>query len=202
MKNKFIIATVILMLVSVFTVSVHANSLLDQVLEDGENFNGTNLALGDKVEEFILGDVLDVIKLIGNLVFAVATVILGVKYIWSSAEGRSQVAETLPGFVLAIVFFYLGDSLIAWLTGTLSPIVGAKSWQAATGSIMWIVNTFVTYASFAGIIFLGLKYMFASAEGKSSMKSSMGGLLIGIVFVFLSSNIVTYIVEIGKDVID
>ena len=48
---------------------------------------------------------------------------------------------------------------------------------------------------------MGLRYMFASAEGKSQMKTSMGGVVLGITFVFMASKVVDFIIDIGEGVL-
>lgn len=201
MKNKFLIASLFILVISLCLVNVHAG-ILDNIISQGSNFGGgTGDSLGTKLSNFIKGDIMNIVSLVGNLVFAAVTVILGAKYIWSSAEGRSQVMETLPTFILAVMFFYLGESMISWLTSATSGITSAKTWNTVAGNVIWIINTFVRYAAFGGILFLGLKYMFASAEGKSQLKASMGGFVIGIIFVFLASNVVDYIIDIGESVL-
>lgn len=200
MKNKFLIATVFVLVISLCFVKVQAG-ILDDIIKQGTDFKGTSTSLGTKLSNFIKGDIMDIVSLVGNLVFAAVTVVLGAKYIWSSAEGRSQVMETLPGFILAVMFFYLGESMINWLTEATSGITSAKTWNTVAGNVIWIINTFVKYAAFGGILYLGLKYMFASAEGRSQLKTSMGGFVIGIIFVFLASNVVDYIIDIGESVL-
>lgn len=200
MGKKLIILIVLLTLLSAFTVNVHA-TMLDEIIKQGSEFSGTSSSLGNELSTFIKEDIMNIVSLIGNLIFAAVTVILGAKYIWSSAEGRSQVMETLPAFILAVMFFYLGEGIINWLISATSGIESATSWDTIAGNIIWVINTIVRYATFGGILCLGLKYMFESAEGRSKMKSSMGGLVIGIIFVFLASNVVNYIIDIGESVL-
>ena len=139
--------------------------------------------------------------MIGNLVFAAVTVILGAKYIWSSAEGKSQVMESLPAFLVSVIFFYLGESLVGWLSGATGTLTSTGSWTTVEAQIIGTINMVVQYVSFGGLLYLGVKYMFASAEGKSQIKTNMGGLVLGIIFVFMASNIVSYIVRITSSVI-
>lgn len=201
MKNKFLVV-LMLILVSIACVAKVEAGVLDDIIEQGNKFGGgSGGAIGTKLKSFINRDIKKIISEIGNLIFAIITVVLGAKYIWSSAEGKSQVMESLPGFVLAVIFFYLGDSLIDWLSDTTKGIKGAENWKSITGYIMWIVNTLVRYASFGGILFMGLKYMFASSEGRAQIKTNLSGLLIGIMFVFLASTVVDYIIEVTQSVL-
>ena len=51
-------------------------------------------------------------------------------------------------------------------------------------------------ASVGGIVFAGVRYMFASSETKADIKSSMIHLVIGMVIVFTASTIVNLIVDV------
>lgn len=211
MKKKIFLSIMLILVVTLFTVNAYASGMLSNIINQGTNFgNGNSSGIGSLAENFILDDVTDVIALIGNLVFAAVTVILGVKYIWSSAQGKAEVLESLPTFVVAVLFFYLGESIVKWLVGSgdevtssgaVWSIYNAKNWDTISGYIMWLINTFVRYAAFAGILVLGLRYMFASAEGKSNIKTSFGGLVIGLVFVFLASNVVNFIIDLGEGIL-
>ena len=157
--------------------------------------------IGGSISNFVLGDVKDVVWGIGNLIFAGVTVILGVKYIWSSAEGKSQVMESLPTFVLAVVFFYLADPLFDFIIEVTGGVAGADDWRELSGNVIWVINTIVKYLALGGLIFMGVRYLLASAEGKASLKTNMGGLVIGVLFVFLSTNVVNFIIEMGSDIL-
>ncbi len=200
MKNKILVIIMLILFIGTQFVFVEAG-MLDEIISQGTGFKGSSTGIGTSLSTFIKGDIKNTILLIGNLVFAAVTVVLGAKYIWSSAEGKSQVMESLPAFVTAVIFFYLADALVNWFTGATTGIAAAKEWNTVAGYVMWIVNTIVKYVAFGGMLFLGLKYMFASAEGKAQMKTSVGGLIIGIIFVFLASTVVDYIIDIGESVL-
>ena len=203
MNKKIVISFLLVVIVSLTVVTVNA-SILDNIMNQASGFGSgaTDAGIGGKLSSFLKGQVVPVIGIIGNLVFAGVTVILGLKYIWSSAEGKSQVSESLPAFVVAVIFFYLAESLVNWLTGSsLNTIATATSWKTVSDAIWGVIYIIVHYGSFAGIIYLGLKYMFASAEGKAGVKASFGTLAIGMIFVFSASNVVNFIVEMGKEVL-
>ena len=205
MKKKIILSIILVFVVSVYIVNVSATGLLNNIFTQGTNFgkNGTvtNNSIGSKLSGFIKGDVMTALGLIGNLIFAGVTVILGVKYIWSSADGKASVLESLPTFVVAVIFFYLGGTLVTWLGDAADPIKNATSWDTISGTVIGTINLVVQYAAFGGILVLGLKYMFASAEGRAQLKTNMGGFIIGLVFVFCASKVVEYIVAVGNNVL-
>ncbi len=178
------------------------DNLLDAMMCQGSHFgnSGSTEGIGDTLEDFVLGDVFDAVFAIGNLIFAAITVILGAKYIWSSAEGKSQVQESLPTFVLAVIFFYLAEPLLGLILDVTSNVTTSSNWQELSGNFIWIINTVVKYVALGGLIFMGVRYLLASAEGRASLKTSMGGMVIGVLFVFLASNVVNFIIEMGSDV--
>ena len=203
MKKKILLTILLVVLVAGVSVNIYATSFLGDVIQQGTDFGnaGWSTDLGDELEWFLKYDIVPIVSLFGNLVFAAVTVILGAKYIWSGAEGRSQVMESLPAFLIAVVFFYLGESIVTWLTGASSTIASANSWDTISGKIIGTINTVVKYAAFGGILYMGLRYMFASAEGKSQIKTNMGGAILGIIFVFMASNVVDFIIDIGESVL-
>ena len=117
MKKKIFLTILLVAIVSIFTVNAYAG-LLDEIISQGNQFNNgsTTPVLGNKISTFLTGQVIPVVSAIGNLIFAAITVILGAKYIWSSADSKASVMESLPTFVAAVIFFYLGESVVGWLS--------------------------------------------------------------------------------------
>jgi len=165
--------------------------------------NGTKQDIAKELVKFIEGDILDAIGLIGNFIFAIVTVVLGMKYIWSGAEGRSQVLESLPAFVLGVIFFYLADTIVDFMLAdeSLGGLSSATTWNSAAGRVLKIIYTVVKYGSIIGMVVIGLKYMFASADGRAEMKQTLGSMVIGLIFVFSASNIVEFIVASADEII-
>ena len=215
MVKKILVSMLLFALL--ITPSVVNAGLLDDIMKQGTNFvkNSNSESIGNSVAYIVRYDIMPVVFNIGTLIFAAVTVILGVKFIWSSAEGKSEVQEALPGFVLAVVFFYLAEPLVNFLLGSTSTITGisnvnnlnwanaggATSWNQLAGRVIIVINYIVKYLALAGLIYLGVRYMIASAEGKASMKTNMGGAIIGIIFVFLASNVVQFFIDAGEDIL-
>lgn len=205
MKKKILVSFIFISIISVMYVFSYAG-LLDEVIKKGNKFdsaNNQNDAMTDTINDFVKNDILSAVGLVGNLIFAVVTVILGMKYIWSGANGRAQVLESLPTFVVAVVFFYLADTIVQFVNSdkSLGAITDATNWTSVSGLIVNIVYIIVQFGSVAGIIVIGVRYMFASADGRAELKNSMGGIVIGILFVFSASNIVKFIVSSADSII-
>lgn len=183
-------------------------NILQDIISQGNRFqnSGGDTGLGSSIANYITGDIKTIVSVIGNLIFAAVTVILGAKYIWSGVEGRSQVKETLPNFIAAVLFFYLAVEI----TGLFSPktsgsigseLGGVTDYNSLALKIIGTVNTVVKYASFAGVVFVGLRYMFASAEGKSQIKDSLVPMTLGVVLVFAATTVVDFIIKVGGDIL-
>lgn len=60
--------------------------------------------------------------------------------------------------------------------------------------------TILQIAAVAGIVFAGVRYMFASAEAKADIKSSMIHLIIGMAIVFAASTLIKVIITVFNEV--
>ena len=201
MFKKLISIIMVMCILTIFSVNVFANGHLNNIINQGSNLSGSGGNIGSDISNLIYNTFIPIIGMFGNLIFASVTVILGLKYIWSSADGKAEVQESLPAFVVAVVFFYLAGSIVSFATSATAGISGANNWDKFSGNFLWIINTVVKYAALAGVIYMGVKYMLASAEGRASMKTSMTGVVIGLVFVFLATNVVEFFVGTGKDIL-
>ena len=216
MLKKILICVFLFVLLITPQIIVNA-SFLNDVIGQGTGFVSGHKteAIGNAVKTIIIDQIKPAVFSIGTLIFAAVTVILGVKFIWSSAEGKSEVQEALPGFVLAIIFFYLAEPLVNFLLGStvsftgvssISGMVsssggGATSWTKIAGTTIRLINYVVKYLALAGLVYLGINYMIASAEGKANMKVNMAGAVIGVIFTFLATNVVQFIIDAGDQIL-
>lgn len=150
--------------------------------------------MGTVTDGFMKGAT-NIIKMVGNMVFIVVTSILGVKYIWGSADAKYSVKNSLFSLVLAAVVFYGWDSISNILTAVTNSTVG-DSIQTTTKTIYTYILYFVNIAAIGGIIFLGVKYLLASAEGKSQLKMNMGPAFLGIIMVYATISFLNTILSI------
>lgn len=65
----------------------------------------------------------------------------------------------------------------------------------ATGKVWGSVVKVVQILAFAAIIFAGLRYMFASADGRADIKKGLIILALGAVLVFATTTIVSLVVD-------
>lgn len=148
----------------------------------------------------MLDSLIDILKILGNAVIIIVTMFLGVKYIYGSAEGKVDVKEGLSTLVVAMLFFYFGTNMYdIFINGGKLTFIDSTT----TGTISNVFSTFVYIANFAavgGIIYLGVKYLMAGAEGKAALKAKGLPFVIGLVMAFSSISILNIILKIIGDV--
>lgn len=150
--------------------------------------------MGTVTDGFMKGAT-NIIKMVGNMIFIVVTSILGVKYIWGSADAKYSVKNSLFSLVIAAVVFYGWDSISNIIQTVTTSTVG-NNIESTTRTIYTYILYFVNIAAIGGIIFLGVKYLLASAEGKSQLKMNMGPAFLGIIMVYATISFLNTILSI------
>ena len=150
--------------------------------------------MGTVTDGFMKGAT-NIIKMVGNMIFIVVTSILGVKYIWGSADAKYSVKNSLFSLVIAAVVFYGWDSISNIIQTVTTSTVG-NNIESTTKTIYTYILYFVNIAAIGGIIFLGVKYLLASAEGKSQLKMNMGPAFLGIIMVYATISFLNTILNI------
>lgn len=70
-----------------------------------------------------------------------------------------------------------------------------KGTDTLINNVWGTILTVLRVCAVAAIVFAGVKYMFASAEGKADIKSGMIGLVVGAILVFGASIVVEVIMN-------
>ena len=76
-----------------------------------------------------------------------------------------------------------------------------SKFNSAKSNIWGLLLTVLQVASIAGVIFAGVRYMFASSDSKADMKKSMIYLIIGMVIVFSASTVVGITTRTFNDIV-
>ena len=76
-----------------------------------------------------------------------------------------------------------------------------SKFNSAKSNIWGVLLTVLQVASIAGVIFAGVRYMFASSDSKADMKKSMIYLIIGMVIVFSASTVVGITTRTFNDIV-
>lgn len=158
--------------------------------------------------------IVTVVNAIGTSVIAIVAVILGIKYLMGTARGKSEVKDQLIGLLVACLLFF-GWSNISSLfiknaqfdpsTGTYTDVSAVTQLFLFEGttSIPAIASRIFAIAVFIGKIvaiiitmYLGVKYIFSGADGKAELKEKGPMFIIGILLVFCTLNVLSFISDI------
>ena len=77
-----------------------------------------------------------------------------------------------------------------------------ESADKAVNKIWGTVTLILQVLAVAAIVFAGVRYMFASADGKADIKKQTVGLVVGAILVFGASMVVNFIVNVTSDITD
>lgn len=135
---------------------------------------------------------------VGNVIFILVTAFLGVKYIWGGVDSKFSVKNSLMTLIVAAIVFYGWDAVTnildvqSLLTGTDAAGNHMSMVNRIYNTIMYIINI----GAVGGIIYIGIKYMMAGAEGKSELKLKGIPVVMGIIMVYGTINLITFILKI------
>ena len=187
MSKKILSAIMIVLMLFMVTGSVYADWWTDA---NGWGSGMASSAIANK-DKTILKDVVKIIKAVGNIVFVTVTVLLGVKYIWGGVDSKASVKDSLVTLVIAALVFYGWD--------TLSQLFSPDKFLAdsAKGTAGQIASTILYVCNFlavGGVVYVGMKYMMAGADGKAQLKAQSVPMILGIIMVFATITFLNLIV--------
>lgn len=162
-------------------------------------------------------DVLDglatTLEVVGTGVIAVATVVIGIKYIMGTVEGKVQAKESLMNLLVACIFFFGWSGIRGMLiTGNASGIGGIKG--SNTGLSFFDGDIGTTFArvftllvmfgkvlTVLAVVYMGVRYVFAGADAKAQLKQKSPALIIGIVLIFCATTFLGLLANVINDVL-
>lgn len=107
--------------------------------------------------------------------------------------------RVMPIVLVALVM--MGGSIFAYSVDTsLTNPSGSIGLENNVSKIWGTVLTIMRILAVAAIVFAGVKYMFASAEGKADIKNGMIGLVVGAIMVFGASIVIDIIMTAAEQV--
>ncbi len=181
-------------------------NFLQDILNQGKNFFNPNSGnqqgnIGNVLKDVVNNSIKPIIEAIGNFIFFTVAAFLGLKYIWSGVEGKSQVKGTLPTFVVAASVFYLADTVYSFTSGVFIEAMGGTTYESIQNNLWANISIVVNIFAIAGIVALGIKYMFASADTKADIKKDMVPVAIGLVFIYAMSSVLKFLASAGADIL-
>ena len=163
------------------------------------------------LDDSIMSQISRFIKVFGTSVITIVTVVLGMKYMLGGATGKAEVKQQLIGLLVACLFFFgwsnLSDLLIRnavynETTGTYDSIStatqlfifsGTESYTDVLAKVFAIVVFLAKIVAIIAIMVIGAKYILSGANGKAELKQKGPMFIIGILMIFCTLNILTFI---------
>lgn len=112
MKSKFLIVMILVFIVmmSMFTRTSFAITVMDDVIGDGDDFIGRANTTSDYINttklQDISNDVYNMILAIGMVIAVVIGLILGIQYMITSVEEKAKIKQTLTIYVIGCVVLF------------------------------------------------------------------------------------------------
>lgn len=151
-------------------------------------------------EDAVLEDLVNLIKFAGNAIFIVVAIVLGIKYMYGSAEGKADVKDGLISLTVAMVLFYGWSTIQTILVdgGNLIFIKGTD-----TDTVTAIYNTVVYFLNIIAtgvVIYVGVKYLMSGAEGKADLKGKGVPFVVGLILTFASVTFLNFLGDVIESI--
>lgn len=164
------------------------------------------------VSSTMLSGIAETVEIIGTGVILLATVVIGIKYIFGTVQGKVEAKENLVTLLVACIFFFGWTSLRGLLiTGSatgenMSGSTGLIIFQggdltAAFAQIFNVLSLIGKFLTVFAIAYMGVKYILAGANAKAQIKEKSPALIIGVILIFSATNVVKFIADLISNTI-
>lgn len=160
--------------------------------------------LGGRVDD-VVNTFSNMISVVGTTVFVIVTIFLGIKYMYGSVDAKASVKESLTTLLVACIFFFGWNSIKNLLFPNNNFIFIEStdtSYEQMVGRIFAFATYIAQFLAVIGIVYVGVRYIFAGAEGKANLKGKSTTFLIGIILTFCATSFLSLISDIVNDSIN
>lgn len=158
----------------------------------------------------VISSIANMVEVVGTGVIAIATVVLGIKYMLGSVTEKADVKENMITLLVACIFFfgwsnlrqilingvtYDSNGAVSGISGqsTLFIFQGGTTLQTAFANIFSLVLIIAKIIAVVCTVYMGVKYIFSGADGKAKLKQKGIMYIIGIILIFTTLNILTFV---------
>lgn len=162
--------------------------------------------LGDTLPEQaqkVVDEFAEMVNIVGTTVIILVTIFLGIKYMFGSFEAKADVKESLINLVVACVFFFGWNSIwnLLFSGGELVFVKDTDTYQSTLANVFVTLTNIANFLAVGAVIYIGVRYIFAGAQGKAELKGKSGQFIIGIILAFCSVGFLNYISELINSVL-
>ena len=210
MKKRNICRIMMIFLGIVLTLGIFGATVQADFMGDAKSWYDMG-GDGNAVKGIDLSELVSLINIAGTSVIAIVTVILGIKYMIGSASGKAEVKEQLITLLVACIFFFGWSNLSGLLisgatfnttTGSYDGVGSATQLFAFKGTsdlstmfakIFAVVMFFARIIAVVVTMIIGLRYIFGGADTKSQIKQRGPMYIIGILLIFCTIGILSFV---------
>lgn len=165
------------------------------------------------ISSSVIDGIADLLEVVGTGVIAIATVVIGIRYILGTVEGKVQAKESLMNLLVACIFFFGWSGIRGMLiTGNASGIGGIKGnntglsfFDGDIGTtfarVFTLLVMFGKVLTVLAVVYMGVRYVFAGADAKAQLKQKSPALIIGIVLIFCATTFLGLLANVINDVL-
>lgn len=160
----------------------------------------------------VISQIANIVETIGTGAIAIATVVLGIKYVLGSVSDKVSVKENLVTLLVACIFFFgwsnirgllirnisydqnTGNIAVSGVSGnTQLFIFNGSSLESAFASVFSIIVLAAKFIAVIVTVYMGVKYIFSGPEVKAKLKEKSAMYIIGIILIFTTLNVLSFI---------
>ena len=169
-----------------------------------EEYHNGNLSEIDSGAAAVIAKMGEMVNILGTTVILLVTIFLGIKYMFGTFEAKADVKESFVTLLVACVFFFGWDAIwgILFPGGefVFNPSSGSGI-ETPLGIIFSTATSIANFLAIGAILYVGIRYILAGAEGKSDLKAKSGQFFLGIILSFCAVGFLNFVSTLINDVL-
>lgn len=161
----------------------------------------------------VFSGISEIVEVVGTAIIAIATVIVGIKYIFGTVQGKVEARESMLNLVVACIFFFGWSSISGLIiegntsgSGTISGKTTKLSFFSgdltlALASVFNLISMVGKIIAILVIAYLGIKYIYAGAEAKAMLKKNSPALILGVILIFCTTTFLGVVANVLTDIL-
>lgn len=205
-KNIFFMLILLLFVGTIGNEVLAANGL--EWWDQSTNWYSSQTSNSVGLNTNMLDGIANLVEIVGTAVIAIATVVIGAKFMLGSVQGKVEAKENLMTLLVACFFFFgwtnIRDLLITGNASGENGITGSTqliffqggNLQTTFAQVFTFIVLIAKLLCVLAIIYMGVKYIFAGANAKAQLKEKSPAMIIGIILIFCAVNVVGFIADL------
>lgn len=161
-----------------------------------------------EIDTTVLDGLSDTLEVVGTGVIAIATVVVGIRYVFGTVDGKVKAKESLMNLIVACIFFFGWSGIRGMLISGSATALGGYKLVFFDGDLSVTFARIFTFLVLIGkvitvlaIIYMGVKFVFAGADAKAQLKEKAPSVIIGIILIFCTTTFLGIVVKLITETI-